>query len=110
MAYDYDGSFREQAAYARGRAETSRPSDPVDKYLGGGTALENFRLKEENATLKEQIQDLQRRLVGTKAVRDTLKNALREVQPNHPLIVPFSGNPTLVAIAERAIDEASGRT
>lgn len=105
MAYDYGGLFREQAAYARGRADASRPSNPVDKYLGGGTALENFRLKEENATLKEQIEDLRRRLAGTGAVRDALKRALREVQPDHPLIVPFNKNPALAAIAVNAYNE-----
>jgi len=109
MAYDYGALFREQAAYARGRAETSRPSNPVDKYLGGGTALENLRLKQENATLKEQIHDLRERLVGTKAVRDALKNALLQVEPNHPLINPMHGNPKLIEIADRAIEEASGR-
>lgn len=108
MAYDYGALFREQEAYARGRAETSRPSSPIDKYLGGGTALENLRLKKENATLKDQIYDLKRRLVTTRAIRDVLKNALREAAPNHPMINPFNENPTLLAAVEHAINEASG--
>lgn len=83
---------------ATGKAEGSGGSSP---YAGVGTGLFD-RLQQERKTvsMKDDILALKKRLSGAFAMRDALKNALREVAPNHPLINPMHDNPVLNAVIE----------
>lgn len=73
------------------------------------SALEekNSRLEERsaalsarNAALEQALEDTRRRLNAARAVRDTLRNALAQVAPDHQYVNPLSKNPLLVSVAE----------
>lgn len=49
-----------------------------------------------------EILDLKQRLVAARAVRDTLREALVKVAPDHPLVSPLTQNPLLQDVATAA--------
>lgn len=50
---------------------------------------------EAEAAFRAEILDLKQQVEGYRSVKDTLKKALAEVAPNHPLVTPTVGNPML---------------
>ncbi|MGE4448017.1 MAG: hypothetical protein AB7E15_06900 [Azospira sp.] len=60
---------------------------------------------EAEAAFRAEILDLKQQVEGYRSVKDTLKKALAEVAPNHPLVTPAVGNPVL----GDAYDEGAAR-
>lgn len=83
------------AGLTAGRQEASRSS------LGVGL-FERLQNKEREASMQDDILTLKRRLAGMTAVKEALKNALRDVAPNHPLVNPMDNNPELYGIGRAA--------
>lgn len=60
---------------------------------------------EAEAAFRAEILDLKQQVEGYRSVKDTLKKALAEVAPKHPLVSPMVGNPAL----GQAYDEGASK-
>lgn len=54
-----------------------------------------------------EILDLKKRLAAARAVRDSLREALAKVAPDHPLVSPLTQNPLLQEVATAAAERVT---
>lgn len=116
---------RREEALAKGPGEPSWQTPLVHESVEAGKRValkmqleelksDHFALQEEHARLQEKsaaqearnaylektLEDTRRRLNAARAVRDTLRNALAQVAPDHQYVNPLSQNPLLVQVAD----------
>lgn len=88
------------ASYEMGRAD-GKATTKSDDGLGAGLYAQ-VQHEAETTRMRASILDLKQQLVGVRAVKDRLKDALKEVAPNHPLLNPGANNPDLIATLKTA--------
>lgn len=88
MAFDF-------ASYMDGRRDQQHANPP--RPAGGSSSAP------ATSPIENDVLYLKKRLAATRAVRDTLKDALKEVAPDHPLLNP--SNDRLSAVGRTAADQ-----
>ncbi len=75
----------------------------INSYNQGKVAPRHGEGLYDRLQLENEILSLKKRLAGLLAVKDLLREAVREVAPNHVLLNPTKNNPHLL----RAYNEAA---
>jgi|GEM_PF-3734300 len=110
MAYGpgYLSGYNDASAAARARASANIPSGNRNVFAEQRAAEEAAEKERQTQAeikgLQGQILDLKGRLVSTRAVREALRTALRQVAPDHPYVnnPAGTGNERLIAISDQA--------